>query len=92
MEELKELYRNETNVRMSLRYNVIILWLQGYKRKNIAEITHIAYITVNEYINKYKAEGIKGLTMGKSSGASKKLTEQQETQLIECISNKTWLI
>lgn len=89
LKQLKEMHRNETNARMSLRYHVILLWLQEENRKDIAEKTHIAYDTVNEYINKYKKGGIKGLSMGKSTGPRKKLTPRQETQLVDCITKNT---
>ncbi len=75
---LRKLSKITKNPRMKLRYNVIRLYLQGYDKRKIAAIFDISYDAVNDYVNSYKANGIGGLTMGKSTGCPRKLTLLQE--------------
>lgn len=45
--------------------------------------------TVGTYVNAYRTKGIAGLVMGKSTGASRNLTTEQEQELFEVITTKT---
>lgn len=88
MAELKQKIRIETNPRMKLRYDVILLYLRGYQQKNIASIFSLAPCTVGIYIHNYMANGIGGLAMQKNQGVKSKMTLEQEKSLYDCITTK----
>lgn len=89
IQSLKKAIKENTNKRMHIRYMVIYHHLEGYTNLEIAAIEHICNHTVGTYINSYKERGLEGLKMGKSSGAPRFLTDEQEKTLIEVIINKT---
>jgi putative transposase len=88
IQELKSLSKATKDVRMKMRYDVVRLNLEGRSRKEIAEISNITYNTVSKYINIYEKLGAAGLIMRKSPGRNRKLTEDQERQLYDCISKR----
>lgn len=44
--------------------------------------------TIYNYVNAYEEKGINGLTMGQSPGAPRKLTLEQEQELVQVIATK----
>ena len=89
VEELLSLTRQEKNVHQKARYDVVLLHLEGHSSADISEFLHIPYRTVAYYISLYKLKGVQGLKLHTSPGAKKKLTDEQEKELKETISNKT---
>ena len=85
---LKKLARKTRDVRMKQRHDVIRLSMQGRKASEIADILDVDYQTVRNYIHAYEKKGLDGLAIKKPPGKAKKLTEQQEAQLYDCIVNK----
>lgn len=75
--------------RMFERYQVIHLQLMGYNQKDICSIVARSNKTVSSYIKSYRENGLKGLDMGKSPGAPRKLTENQEHELVQIVAYKT---
>lgn len=65
---------------------MIYLHLKGFKQKEIAEIVLRFTKTVSTYIKAYRGNGLDGLMMGHSIGAPRKLTEQQEQELVQVIA------
>jgi transposase len=53
---------------MQERYQTIYLYLQGYSKETISQITGRALSTVYRYINLYVNCGLKGLRMNHSPG------------------------
>ena len=89
--EIKRLIKlsNKTkDARMKQRYDVIRLHLQQRSNAEIAEICAITHQTVLNYIHAYNKSGLDGLIINKPPGRVKKLTEEQEQQLYECIATK----
>ena len=74
---------------MHRKYLVIHLHMKGYTNKHIAEIVEIDRKTVGTYIRKYGVWGVDGLIPKKPPGRPRFLTEAQEQQLYETISQKT---
>lgn len=68
---------------------VIYHHLKGISNVDIASIENLCDHTVGTYINSYKQNGLIGLEMGKSTGAPRLLTHEQEYQLVELITTKT---
>lgn len=77
------------NRRQFERYQVIYLYLKGFKQKEIAEIVLRSTKTVSTYIQAYRKNGLDSLVMGHSTGAPRKLTEQQEQELVQVIAYQT---
>lgn len=74
--------------RMYERYQTIYLYLQGYSKKEIANMIGRSEKTIYNYVNAYEEKGIDGLIMGQSPGAPRKLTSEQEVELVQVISTK----
>lgn len=87
--EVKEAMKKTKDKRMYQRYHVVYLHLKGSTNKDIAGMVDLCEHTVGKYIKAYKANGLDGLVMGKSTGAPKYLTPEQEQQLFEVITTKT---
>lgn len=80
----------ETNDRrMYERYQVVYLYLKGFKQKDISDIVLRSAKTVSSYIQAYKREGLDGLERGLPKGAPRKLTESQERELVHLVAYKT---
>jgi transposase len=89
IEEIKEAMKKTDSKRMYQRYHVVFLHLKGLMNKDIAGIVGLCQHTIGKYVNAYKKEGLEGLKMGKSTGAPKFLTDEQEQKLFEVITTYT---
>lgn len=70
------------------RYQVIYLYLQGYKNVEIARIVSLTPHTVGIQIKKYKENGWDGLLPLPKPGCPRKLSPEQEAELSNTIINK----
>ena len=95
IDSIKDYYRllmaskNEKSVKQKNRYDVVLLYMEGYSRKKISEILHIPLRTVSYHILSYEKGGMESLLIVKQPGAQKKLTDKQETELLSVISTQT---
>ena len=89
IQELIEYSKKEKRVKQKIRYDAVLLYMEGYKRKEVAQIMHMPESTVNYHIRNYKKEGIEGLIIKKQPGQSKKMTDEQEKKLVEIVSTMT---
>lgn len=71
------------------RYQVVYLHLQGYKNVEIARIVSLTPHTVGIQIKKYKENGLDGLLPLPKPGCPRKLSPEQEAELIDTIIHKT---
>lgn len=85
LQEIMAAMKETKSKRLYLKYQVVSLHLKGYMNKEIAGMVGLCQHTVGNYVNAYKAEGIAGLVMGKSTGAPRFLTTEQEQQLFSVI-------
>jgi putative transposase len=85
---LKKLARNTKHPRMKIRYDAVRLSLEGRPYVEIARILDLTYQTISIYVKSYKESGVVGLAPKENKGRTKKLTEEQEKQLYDCISLK----
>ena len=76
-------------MKQKLRYDTVLLYLEGYPGKQISEILHIPCRTVNYHIFRYENSGMESLVSGKHPDAPKKLSDAQESELLTVISTKT---
>lgn len=88
-EKLLELSKKEQNVKQKLRYDTALLYLEGRQPKDISAYLHIPQRTVSYHIGKYKKGGIEALVLRTAPGAQKKLTDEQEEQLLQTVSDCT---
>ena len=88
IQKLKDLARKSKDIQMKTRYDVIRLWLEGRSKSEIAKIINMTYQTVRNYIQAYNGFGIEGLAVKEKPGRNKKLTDEQEQKLYDCISMK----
>ena len=63
IDSIKDYYRllmaskNEKSVKQKNRYDVVLLYMEGYSRKKISEILHIPLRTVSYHILSYEKGG-----------------------------------
>ncbi len=86
---VKEAIKKTNDKRMYQRYMVVFYHLKGYINKDISKILELCQHTVGTYVNKYKKNGLSGLSINHSPGAPRLLTIEQETKLVEVITTKT---
>ena len=79
----------EKNVRQKMCYDAVLLYMEGYPRKQISQILHIPLRTVSDHISHYKKGGIEAPVLKKQPGAPRKLSDAQEAELLSVISTKT---
>ena len=94
-DSVKDYYRllsaskTEKNVKQKMCYDAVLLFMEGYPRKQISQILHIPLRTVSDHISHYKKGGIEALVLIKQPGAPRKLSDAQEAELLSVISTKT---
>ena len=81
--------KNEKKVKQKNRFDTVLLYMEGYSRKQIAEILHIPHRTVCAHIAGYQKGGMDTLLLIKQTGAPRKLSDEQENTLIHIISTQT---
>lgn len=87
--KLLELSKKEKNVKQKQRYDVVLLFLEGYERKEISAVLHMPKRTSDHYIYLYQQGGADALLIKKQPGYKKKLTDEQEKELLNIISTQT---
>jgi transposase len=87
--QIKRLMDKAKNVVMFKRYQVIMLYMKGRKREDIAEVVGISSKTINRYIKKFKDGGIENLVPIKPPGRPPLLSEEQETRVYSTITFNT---
>ena len=86
--ELKKLARKTKDARQRRQYDIVRLYLEGRRKPEIAGIMDMSLQGIYNVLNRYKAGGIEGLTLGKPTGRGRKLSDKQETELYQVISEK----
>jgi len=87
--ELENALKETKNLRMYKRYSVVLKHFQGFRKRDIAALECLNEHTVAKYIKIYTNEGLEGLSMKKSTGAPRKLNPDQESELVDIITNNT---
>ena len=87
--ELDGLYRTTRDVRLRTRAQMIMLaGEQGMSAQEIAVIVRESDQTVRNWLKRYGAEGIKGLSDSPRSGAPRRITAEYESQLVEVVRRR----
>lgn len=87
-ENLLVAMKTTKNKRMYERYQTIYFYVQGYSIKEIMNMIGRSEKTIYNYVNAYKEKGLDGLIMGQSTGAPRKLSPEQEQELVQVIASK----
>ena len=86
---LSELYRTTAFPRMRTRAQMILLSAeQGLKAAQIATIVRESERTVQRWLKRYQAEGIKGLQDAPKSGSPGKVTQVYKEQLLSSVRQR----
>ena len=86
--KLKKLARKVHDARQRRQYDIVRLYLEGWKKSEIAEIMDMSLQGIYNVLKKYKANGIEGLLLGKAKGRERKMSAEQESELCKVISGK----
>ena len=86
--KLKKLARKAHDARQRRQYDIVRLYLEGWKKPEIAGITDMSLQGIYNVLNKYQANGIEGLLLGKAKGRERKMSAEQEAELCKVISKK----
>ena len=85
---LKRLARKTHDAKQRRRYDIIRLYLSKRTKPDIAEILDISLTQVYLILNLYKEAWVEGLTLKQPPGRQRKLTDDQEKELIRIITEK----
>ena len=85
---LKKLARKTHDAKLRRRYDIVRLFLSKRAKTDIADILDISLTQVYLILNLYKQAGIEGLTLKQPPGRQRKLTDEQERELISIITEK----
>lgn len=85
---LLNLMKQTKDKRMYERYQTIYLYLQGCAIKEIIRMVGRSSKTIYNYINAYKDKGLDGLVRHHSPGAPRKLSPEQEQELVQIIATQ----
>ena len=88
IQKLKKLARKAKDARQRRQYDIVRLYLEGRGKPEIAEIMDMSLQAIYNVLNRYHTEGIEGLKLGKPAGRSRKLSDEQEAELYQVISEK----
>ena len=87
--ELDGLYRTTRDVRLRTRAQMILLaGEQGMSVPEIAVIVRESDQTVRNWLKRYGAEGIEGLSDMPRPGSPRKITAEYESQLVEVVRRR----
>ena len=86
--QLKRMARKARDARQRRQYDIVRLYLQDWKKTEIAKIMDMSLQGIYKVLNRYKAKGIEGLLLGKAKGRERKLSDEQESELYTVISEK----
>lgn len=89
IQALKATMKDNRDLRMHERYQIIVMVLRGEPYKTISELTGRSHRTICNYVKAYKQGGIEALQMRQSTGRPRLLTSEQEQQVYETVVNQT---
>ena len=87
-QELEKLYRKTKQPRMRTRAQMILLSAQGLLASSISKVVLASERTVQRWIKRYQAEGVKGLYDAPRAGARAKVTADYQELLIKAVRRR----
>lgn len=86
--EIKGAMKETKDKQMFERYQTILLHLKGLTYNQISEVVNRSTVTICSYVKAYKKNGLVGLVPGQSPGRPPKLSDEQEQELYQLITEK----
>ena len=86
--QLKKSARKAHDARQRRQYDIVRLYLQGWKKAEIAKIMDMSLQGIYNVLKRYETNGMEGLMLGKAKGRERKLSNEQESELYTVISEK----
>ena len=80
-ERLRRIAKQQTQARLLLRLQAVVLAQEGHTAPEIAKILSVTYRTVQYWIQRYNRRGLDGLRDLRRGGNQRKLTDQQEQKI-----------
>jgi transposase len=71
---------------MCLRIQALVLVSQDHREREVADIIGVGRRTLQDWIHRYRAKGVPGLTKGPFKGARSRLTDEQKGDLSRIIA------
>jgi len=88
MEQLKRLVRKQTDARLWVRLQMVILAKEGQTAPEIARTLSISRRTVQFWVHCYNTGGLEGLRDRRKGGNQRKLDDAQEHQIIDYLNQQ----
>jgi transposase len=88
-EDLATQYRHarfHRDLDMCLRIQALLLVSRGNRESDVAEVVGVGRRTLQDWIHRYRANGIPGLAKGPFKGAKSRLTDEQKAELSRIIA------
>lgn len=83
--ELRGYAKRETDARLRIRLQVIILAQQGYTVPQIVEALGVSRRPLQEYVRRYNRDGLAGLIDRRQGGNHRHLSDAEEQQIMEYV-------
>lgn len=81
LDELRRLAKRQRDGRMRIRLQAVVLAHQGHTAAQVAKILGYSHRAVQQWVRRYNAQGVEGLSDRARSGRPTKLSSKQETKL-----------
>ena len=88
VDQIESLLRSDSNYIIGVKLHAIIQLGRGYSSRKLSEFYRTSFKQINNWYNRFEAEGIEGLRIKPGRGRHPFLTEEQTNQL-RCDLNKT---
>ena len=86
--QLKKSARKAHGARQRRQYDIVRLYLQGWKKPEIVKIMNMSLQGIYNVLKRSEANGIEGLLLGKAKGRERKPSAEQESKLYTVIPEK----
>lgn len=80
--ELETLFKKSDNHSLRKRCQTILLKADGRYSKDVGKIVGMSHVSVNNWLNRYKAEGMPGLLIKPGRGCKPKIVKQTDQTAI----------
>lgn len=79
--ELNKRFRTDKSHAVRSRCQLVLLKAEGRPSKEVADIVKMCEMSVNNWVNRYKAEGLNGLTTKPGRGRKPRIGSEQDQQM-----------
>ncbi len=84
LQEVTRLYRQERDVRLSMRLNAIRLLMSGHHQKEVAQVLDVSDTTIATWTKRWNEQGLDGLRP-RHRGSRSKVTDEMRAEITEIV-------